>query len=117
MNPVQMVEKKTFLDEMCSLFAPGGVSTSTHRIKPGVHKWPFNFVLPQTLPESVEGMYGSYIVYNLHVSIDRGWSTRALTATKRVRIVRTLGADSIESINLEQVRTECFLWRKGLKCC
>ncbi|KAF2098268.1 hypothetical protein NA57DRAFT_26386, partial [Rhizodiscina lignyota] len=108
-NPQQMVDKKTFLTEDSALFPPDASMASTsHKINPGVHKWPFKFKLPTTLPESVEGMSGSYIIYNLNATVDRGYMTRALTATKRIRLVRTLGVDSLDSINLEQINEDVW---------
>jgi hypothetical protein len=48
-------------------------------------------------PESIEGLNGSYIVYDLKAIGERGFTTKDLTAKKHLRIVRTLGPDAMES--------------------
>lgn len=50
------------------------------------------------MPESVEGLVNTYLIYNLHASVSRqGWNARDVVAQQRIRIVRTLGAESMES--------------------
>lgn len=79
------------------------MASTLHRIKPGVQKWPFKFLLPTTLPESVEGLASTYIGYWLHASAERSYMGSKLFAqSKRIRLIRTLGVDALDSINLEQ---------------
>jgi hypothetical protein len=75
----------------------------THRIAPGKHEWRFKFILDPTLPESVEGLDGSFIVYDLTAEIDRGYMSKTLLATKHARIIRTLSRDLTDTVPLPYV--------------
>ncbi len=71
---------------------------SPHKIKAGVIEWPFEFELSPSMPESVEGLPNTYVIYNLHASVSRpGWNTKDLQSQERIRIVRTLGQASMET--------------------
>jgi hypothetical protein len=76
-------------DEQTFIPAPGEPVT-THRIAPGRHEWRFSFTLDPSLPESVEGLSGNFVVYNLTAELDRGYLSKGFLARKHVRIVRTL---------------------------
>lgn len=69
----------------------------------GVHEWNFKFTLRGSLPESVEGLAGSYIVYNLHATMDRGMMAKTLYADKHLRIIRTLASEILSDAAMEQV--------------
>ena len=75
----------------------GGVETP-HKINAGTIEWPFEFELAPAMPESVEGLRETHIVYHLHASVARpGWSAKDLLAQEHIRIVRTLGPESMET--------------------
>lgn len=100
-NPssTQLVREKGILlsEEKQFIPAPGAPPT-THRIAPGRHEWRFEFMLDPKLPESVEGLAGNYVVYNLSAEIDRGYMSKSLSATKHVRVIRTLSRDMTETV-------------------
>lgn len=80
---------------------------------PGVHEWYFKFTLRGSLPESVEGLAGSYIVYNLHATMDRGMMAKTLYADKHLRIVRTLASEILSDAAMEQVSQPKWLLEIG----
>lgn len=100
-------DKGTIINEERVLYPAESQSTSvTHKIAPGLREWRFNFQIPSHLPESVEGLPGSYIVYDLTAEIDRGYMSKNLIATKHVRVIRTLGRDLTDTVPMPYVRTE-----------
>ncbi|CAK3887306.1 Hypothetical predicted protein [Lecanosticta acicola] len=81
---------------------------SAHKIKAGTIEWPFEFELSPAMPESVEGLPHNYIVYHLHASVSRpGWNAKDLMAQEHIRIVRTLGQDSME---MTRSRVNADIW-------
>jgi arrestin-related trafficking adapter 4/5/7 len=81
---------------------------SAHKIKAGVIEWPFEFELSPSMPESVEGLRETFIAYHLYASVSRpGWNTKDLLAQEHIRIVRTLGADSME---MTRSRVNADIW-------
>ncbi|KAL3232299.1 hypothetical protein RNJ44_04215 [Nakaseomyces bracarensis] len=62
----------------------------------GTYEFPFNVILPGTLPESVEGLPGALITYNLIASLQRLNPGATMMCQKHLRIVRTLSSDAIE---------------------
>jgi hypothetical protein len=81
---------------------------SAHKIKAGVIEWPFEFELSPSMPESVEGLRETFIAYHLHASVSRpGWNTKDLLAQEHIRIVRTLGQDSME---MTRSRVNADIW-------
>lgn len=66
-------------------------------IPPGNHTFPFSFPLAGDTPESIEGMQGNFIVYDISAKLERGFATKDLTNKKHLRIVRTIGPDAMES--------------------
>ena len=113
-SSLQIREKGTILNEELNLYPAEGVGSSnvTHKIAPGVHEWRFKFVLDPYLPESVEGLANSFCVYDLKAEIDRGYMSKALFAEKHVRIVRTLGRDTTETVPLPYSNEDT--WRDKL---
>jgi len=89
----EVAEKKTFWTQNEKL---GGIESS-HKVKAGVIEWPFEFELSPSMPESVEGLLNTYVAYHLHASVSRpGWSAKAIVAQQHIRLVRTLGQDSMD---------------------
>jgi hypothetical protein len=88
---------KLISEEQQFVPAPGTPAT-THRIAPGRHEWRFQFMLDPSLPESVEGLAGCFVVYTLSAELDRGYMSKALVASKHVRVVRTLSRDMTETV-------------------
>jgi hypothetical protein len=102
-TPQPIVSKRMFLKEELNLFPADGVKNKAHKINPGVHEWHFKFTIPGDVDESVEGLAGNFIVYNLNAVVDRGYISKQICATKHIRIVRTLAQDLMESVPMEQV--------------
>lgn len=89
----EVSDKKTFWREERALGTSG-----THKINSGTIEWPFEYILDPSMPESIEGMNSTYIVYYLHASVSRpGWNAKDITTTQHIRIVRTLGAEQMET--------------------
>lgn len=89
----EVSDKKTFWREERALGTSG-----THKINSGSIEWPFEYTLDPSMPESIEGMNSTYIVYYLHASVSRpGWNAKDITTTQHIRIVRTLGGEQMET--------------------
>lgn len=100
-SSLQVRDKGLVMDEELNLYPADGASTGTsHKIAPGTHEWRFSFKMEPSIPESVEGLPGSFVVYDLKAEIDRGWGSKNLLAEKHVRVIRTLGRDMSETVPL-----------------
>lgn len=89
----EVSDKKTFWNEERPLGTAG-----THKINSGTIEWPFEYLLDPSMPESIEGMNSTYIVYDLHASVSRpGWNAKDIVAHSHIRIVRTLGPEQMET--------------------
>lgn len=100
-SSLQVRDKGIIMDEELNLYPTDGASTgSSHKIAPGTHEWRFSFKMEPSIPESVEGLPGSFVVYDLKAEIDRGWGSKNLLAEKHVRVIRTLGRDMSETVPL-----------------
>ncbi|KAM3415390.1 hypothetical protein BST61_g8916 [Cercospora zeina] len=99
----EVVDKRVFWNQEQRL----GIE-SAHKVKAGTLDWPFEFELSPSMPESVEGLRETYIAYHLHASVSRpGWNAKDLTAQEHIRIVRTLGQDSME---MTRSRVNADIW-------
>lgn len=99
----EVVDKRAFWNQEQKL----GIETA-HKIKAGTIDWGFEFELSPSMPESVEGLRETYIAYHLHASVSRpGWNAKDLTAQEHIRIVRTLGQDSME---MTRSRVNADIW-------
>ncbi len=67
------------------------------------HVWPFEWALPGTTPESIEGLPRSWNIYRLKATIERGIMQQNVVARKHVRIIRTLDPSDLE-LSLGMVR-------------
>lgn len=90
-----ITNRSTFLRLSYEVKDDKGRSIKT--IPPGNHEWRFSFPLAGDTPESIEGMQGNFIVYDISARLERGFATKDLTSKKHLRIVRTLGPDAMES--------------------
>lgn len=99
----EVMDKRSFWNQEQKL----GIE-SAHKIKAGTIEWPFDFELSPSMPESVEGLRETYIAYNLSASVSRpGWNAKDLVAQEHIRIVRTLGQDSME---MTRSRVNADIW-------
>jgi hypothetical protein len=103
MSAGEVVDKRVFWNQEYKM----GID-STHKVKAGVIEWPFEFELDPAMPESVEGLRETFIVYHLHASVSRpGWNAKDIVAQEHIRIVRTLGQDSME---MTRSRVNADIW-------
>ncbi|KAL8697979.1 MAG: hypothetical protein Q9201_006822 [Fulgogasparrea decipioides] len=51
-------------------------------LEAGNYEWPFDHVLPGYIPESVEGLWDSWIIYRMKATIDRGLLAQNVLARK-----------------------------------
>jgi len=100
----EVTDKRTFWSQEQKL----GNLESSHKVKAGTIEWPFEFELSPTMPESVEGLRETYIAYHLCASVSRpGWNSKDIVAQEHIRIVRTLGQDSME---MTRSRVNADIW-------
>lgn len=89
----EVSDKRVFHNDCKSLGTAG-----THKINKGVIEWHFEFTLGPSMPESVEGMANTWLVYNLHASVERpGWNAKDVLTSMHIRVVRTLALDQTET--------------------
>jgi len=89
----EVSDKRTFFEKYIQLGTSG-----THKINKGVIEWPFEFELQPDMPESIEGMGNTWVVYHLHATVTRpGWNAKDVSTSMHVRLVRTLGAEMTET--------------------
>ena len=62
----------------------------------GNYEWPFDMVLPGSTPESLEGLYDTWIIYRMKATIERGMLQQNFAARKQVRIIRSLDPTALE---------------------
>lgn len=62
----------------------------------GNYEWPFDMVIPGSTPESLEGLYDSWIIYRMKATIERGMLQQNYAARKQVRIIRSLDPTALE---------------------
>lgn len=73
------------------------MSSSSHTLIPGNYDIPFLAILPGDIPESVEGLPGANVTYNLEVIVEKGKMFQSSISTKKkLRVIRTLTTDSID---------------------
>ncbi|KAL8647696.1 MAG: hypothetical protein Q9226_006329 [Calogaya cf. arnoldii] len=79
-----------FLRQTWSFELPGGTLAADN------YEWPFQYILPGNIPESVEGLDDSWIVYRMKATIDRSILAQNVVTRKHVRVVRTLDTAALE---------------------
>ncbi|KAI0459085.1 arrestin [Xylaria acuta] len=85
-----------------------GETTHHNVLAPGNYEWPFELMLAGDIPESVEGLYQTGVTYALKATVSRGKLLKNFHATKRLRIIRTLGPSALElnhAMSVENVWT------------
>lgn len=69
---------------------------SAEALPAGNYEWPFDMIIPGSIPESVEGLQDTWIVYRMKATIERGMLQTNSVARKQVRIIRTLDPAALE---------------------
>lgn len=59
------------------------------------YEFPFDIVLPGSLPESIEGLPDTWIIYRFKAEIGRKYA-KDIQARKPLRIIRTLAPSALE---------------------
>lgn len=103
-NPQPIIWKKWFYRDELNISLAEGNRKQSIRVGEGVREWNFKFEVPAHLDESVEGLPGTFIVYDLHATVDRGLKGKKIKAMKHIRVIRTLGTDTMDMGPIEQVR-------------
>lgn len=62
----------------------------------GNYEWPFEYVLPGSTSESVEGLNDTHLTYKLKATVARGKFAYDLHAYRPVRVIRTLDPAALE---------------------
>lgn len=75
---------------------PSGSNSRGSTLAAGNYEWDFEFPIPGTMFESVEGLDDSHIRYKLKATVARGKFLHDLHAYKAVRIIRTLDPSALE---------------------
>ena len=75
-------------------FEDGGRS-KTETLKADNYEYPFDVVLEGSLPESVEGLPDSFVIYRFRAEIGRRYA-KDIVVRKPLRIIRTLDSSALE---------------------
>jgi hypothetical protein len=67
----------------------------TETLKAGNYEYPFEVILPGSLPESIEGLSESWIIYRFKAIIGRKYA-KDIIVRKPLRIIRTLDPGALE---------------------
>lgn len=86
-------KEKTFYQKTWTFRDPGKGKSET--LPSDNYSWPFDVILDGTMPESVEGLKDSYVVYKFKAEICRR-RAKDIVIRKPLRIVRTLAASALE---------------------
>ena len=62
----------------------------------GNYEYPFDLILRGSMPESVEGLTETWIIYRMKATIERGMLQQNSVARKQVRLIRTLDTAALE---------------------
>lgn len=63
------------------------------------YEFPFDVILPGSLPESVEGLQDTWVTYRLKAEIGRKYA-KDIHARKPLRIIRTLDPSALELLHV-----------------
>lgn len=88
-----IVNESTFHSQEIRLEKDG---QATGPVTAGNNEFPFQFSLPGDVSETVEGLPGNFIIYELKAVVERGIMAKDIEARRRLRIIRTLGSDLLE---------------------
>ncbi|KAH7230740.1 hypothetical protein B0J15DRAFT_506257 [Fusarium solani] len=89
-----LIPKTTLLEHKWPPFI--GSRHSSTSLPAGNYEWPFEFMLPGSTAETVEGMSEACISYRLKATISRPKLLRAVYTRKRLRVFRTPSPDTLE---------------------
>jgi arrestin-related trafficking adapter 4/5/7 len=69
--------------------------SKTERLKADNYEYPFDIVLEGSLPESVEGLPDSFVIYKFKAEIGRKYA-KDIVVRKPLRIIRTVNPNALE---------------------
>lgn len=65
-------------------------------LQKGNYEWGFEYVVPGSFSESVEGLTDSWVIYRMKATLERGMLQQNAVARKHVRLIRTLDPSALE---------------------
>src|SRR5689334_15450132 len=104
-------KEKTFFQKTWNFRDPGKGRTET--LSADNYEWPFDLVLDGTLPESVEGLKDTYVVYRFKADIGRK-RAKDIVVRRPLRIVRTLAPSALELSHAMSVEN---IWPNKIEYC
>ncbi|KAF2194038.1 hypothetical protein K469DRAFT_709530 [Zopfia rhizophila CBS 207.26] len=111
-TPQPVLSKTVFLRHDLSIFSTDGSRNKSHKINAGVHEWDFKFPMSSAMDESFEGISTNWIIYDLSATVDRGYLSKQLTASRHIRVIRTLSRDLEDTVPMEQINED--IWASKL---
>ena len=88
--PQRIVNAEVFLRKQLELLDPE-TDEPVRKLKPGTRAYRYSFTLPGDISESIEGLPGQCVEYDLKAFAERPLLSSRLEAKYHLRIVRTLG--------------------------
>ena len=86
-------KERTFFEKTWTFRDAGKSRTET--LKADNYEYPFDIVLEGSLPESVEGLSDSFVIYRFKAEIGRRIS-KDIVIRKPLRVIRTLDSSALE---------------------
>ena len=71
----------------------------TYTLAAGNYEYPFQYIVPGNVPESIETLRSGWVIYRLKATIERGRFAKDVYARKHVRVVRTFDPSSLEIVH------------------
>lgn len=65
-------------------------------LEKGNYEWKFEYVVPGSFSESVEGLTDNWVTYRMKATLERGMLQQNSVARKHVRLIRTLNPSALE---------------------
>lgn len=103
-SATEILQKKVFYRKELELpLSKKSAKKRLQKLSSGAYTWPFRFSLERDLPETVEGLSENSISYRVVALVQKCYLAKNVRVSQPIRVIRTLGQDTLDTIPLEQV--------------
>lgn len=103
-SATEILQKKVFYRKELELpLSKKSAKKRLQKLSSGAYTWPFRFSLERDLPETVEGLSENSISYRIVALVQKCYLAKNVRVSQPIRVIRTLGQDTLDTIPLEQV--------------
>ena len=109
-SATEILQKKVFYRKELDLpLNKKSAKKRLRKLSSGAYTWPFKFSLERDLPETVEGLNENSISYRLVAVVQKCYLAKNVRVLQPIRVIRTLGQDTLDTIPLEQVMSPTII--------